>query len=622
MDAIFRRASLLLALAGLGASRTAAAQGTASGGAPMPPPAGLPTGQPTPTDASSLARSAGLVGRGNAWQATTHGEIASAYLNVIPTFRQSGAAEGTVLRTVQDELRERVSFTQFLTQGRSPGAAIAAAIEHVWRNNGNGGGEVVLPPGAPIIVTEPIPARPGVLVRGPRRILVPPGVRVAFGLFDVDGTDEFAIADLDLSLSRRAGPAIIRGSASGFSARGLRVHAGRSIWFERGMRARISDLICFGGTSAIGLGTRPSDLAEDIVVTGLQAYDMLNEAVDINYNVNGFKLQGFTFRRVSLRERGEAIDIGGGECRDISISNGLIDCSGSTFAVSGIRTKLGTQNLKISNVDIRNGESGGIGILLDTVQGVVMDGVNIDGTFARGFFASAAARDVVWRSGRCDSPIHVNGATDVDIDVTHDGGGTDSTRPAITVSAGARRVVIRGMVRDRPRAPALRLGEAQEVSPQARRGLPPTPGDVRDCAVLGLRAIGVERGIEALEGCERLRVSDLLVTEAGREAVWLGEGCRNLELRGLMAVDYSRDAAGAHAALRIGGAAHGSLVRDVVARDTRTAAARTGGAALEVAGPSEAVLIDGIIADGLPGPVQIGLDRLTGSSVGPILRRA
>lgn len=612
MDARHSRAAILLALAGLAGAKPAASQGMA------PAPA---AGLPPPGNAPSLANGTGLVGRGNAWQATPQAEIASAYLNVIPTFRQSGAAEGTVARTVQDELRERVSFTQFLTQGRSPGAAIAAAIEHVWRNNGDGGGEVVLPAGSPIIVTEPIPARPGVLVRGPRRILVPPGVRTAFGLFDVDGTDEFAIADLDMALSRRAGPAIIRGGASGFSARGLRVQAGRSIWFERGMRARISDMICFGGTSAIGLGTRPSDLAEDIVVTGLQAYDMLNEAVDINFNVNGFKLQGFTFRRVSLRERGETIDIGGGECRDISISNGMIDCAGSAFPVSGIRAKLGTRNLKISNVDIRNGETGGIAIHLDTVQGLVMDGVNVDSTFTRGFFASAAARDVVWRSGRCDSPLHVNGASDVQLDVTHDGGGTESTQPAITVSSGAERVVISGIVRGRPRAPAVRLGEAQEVPPQARRGPPPGPGNVRDCAISGLRATGVERGVEALDGCERLRISDVLVTQTGKEAVWLGDGCRNLDLRGLMAVDYSQDTAGAHAALRLGAGAHGSVVRDVVGRDTRPPAGRTGGPALAIAGVSEAVLVDGIIADGVRGPAHAGTESLAGSHIGTVLRR-
>ncbi len=594
-----RRSFLLTPLLGLGAfTRSAHAAPEAAAAPPPAPGAAAPLAGTGPAEAAGQG---GLVQQSAAWRVTTQGDLAAAYVNVIPTFRQAG---GEAARTVADELRERVSVTQFMTGGRTAGAAIAAAIDHVWRNNGDRGGEVLLPAGPPLVVGAPIAARPGVTVRGTgARIEVPantPGR--SFGLFDVDGTDRFTLLDLTLSLSRRAGPAVIRGDASDFSARGLRVEGGRSIWFARGRRARIADMICWGGTNAVGGGGGPDDRSEDVVVTNLQAYDMQDEAIDINFNMAGFYLSGFTFRRCSLARRGEVIDIGGGECRDITIANGLVDCSGSPHRVGGIGVKRNTRNVSITGVDIINGQAeGSVAIRLHNSMRVNIAAVNVGPGFTYGFYSNSGTNEVEWRGGRCDSPLRINGGADVDLDVMHDGGNTESTLPAFTVAAGARRATIRGLVRNRPRAPAVLLGFGR--------------GSTEGCRVLDLQAQGVERAIAGLARTEGLRVSGLRAAAIGKEAIHLADGARDATLRDITVADYSRDAAARHAAIRLGAGCDGAILRDIRTRDSGEEGARTAGPAVAIDGASRGVILDGIVAAQAPAAVA-GAERLSGSMVG------
>lgn len=603
------RRGLLAPLAALLTLRPgpAAAQ-AANGTAPDPAPSGPIPPDPAPSGAltPAVAQDGALTRQAGGWRSTTQGELASAYVNTIPTFRQ--AAGEAAARTLGEELGERVAFTQFLSGGRSPGEAIALAIDYVWRNNGGRGGEVLLPPGPPITVTASIAARPGVLVRGPRLIQVPPETRNAFAVFSVDGTDDFGLVDLDMALSRRAGPASVTGNASGFSARGLRVREGRSIWFKNARAARISDMICRGGTNAIGAGSDPSDGIEDIVVSNLQAYDMRDEAVDINYNVTGFHLSGFTFRRCALGRRGEVIDIGGGNCRDITIANGLIDCSGAPHRVNGITLKRRARNVKIIGVDIVNGRDDATGIHLNSCSNVAIEATNVDASFLMGVFSQSEVSDVRWRGGRCDSPIAVAGGADIEFDLTHDGGGTTSPRPAFSIGGDARRITMRGTVRNRPQGAAVVIGTGRS-----------TPAD---CSIDGMRVQKVARGVLLHPGCDAARILDLQAREVGGDVVRVGAGCRHFTLRNLSATDYATDQPGTGAALRLGPACHGSILRDVVARDTRAGDARSSGPAILIEGPSEGVILDGVLASNLAGPAQQGLDHLSGSTAGRVLTLA
>jgi hypothetical protein len=591
-----RRVAIFTPLAAL-VSRPARAETTSS-----LPLAALNPAAPLSGDTATVAAQRLPIWQSGQWRATSQGDLAAAYINKIPSFRQLAGEAETATRTVAEELRERVAFTQFLTGARSPGEAIAAAVDHVWRNNGASGGEVLLPPGRAISVVAPIPARPGVTVRGPRLIEVPEWAAPGIGLFDVDGTEDFTLTDLLMSLGKRCSPASIRGGASGFSARGIRVHRGRTFWFERGGRARLSDIIYRGGTGVIGGGSRDGDRMEDVVATNIQAYDMDAEPIDLNFNVDGFSLTNFTFRHGSLRERGEMIDIGGGYCRNITIAHGLIDCGGAAHATTGIKVKLGTRNLRILGVDIVNGNPGrSVGIHLAQVDGVTIEATNVDSTFARGLFSEPAASDVRWRGGRCDSLVRVNGGSDIDLDIVHDGGGTDSPRAAVGIGFGARRAVIRGSVRNRPASAAVVLGGGR--------------GGASDCGAEGLAVQRTLRGVMVAGGCERPRLRDLEMQEIGREAVFLSEGCRNAEIRSLTAVNFSTEGPGKHAALRISAGCHGSRVRDVLARDTGEGDTRNGGPAIAVAGPSKGLVVDGVIGDNLPARTATGLEQLAESSV-------
>jgi hypothetical protein len=228
----------------------------------------------------------------------------------------------------------------------------------------------------------------------------------------------------------------------------------------------------------------------------------------------------------------------------------------------------------------------------------------VDGSFARGFFAEPSVRDVTWRGGRCDSPLHVNGASDVTLDIVHDGEGTESPRPAFSVGFGARRVTVSGTVRNRPNGAAASIGGGR--------------GGAQECRVHGLAAQWVARGVVGQRGCERLRLEDLTMRDVGGEAVVFGAGCRNLMLRHLVVVDHSA-AAPPLPAVRVGAGCDGSVLRDIVVRDTRDAGERRGGPALAFEGASRGVLLDGLVADNLPGVAVSGQDALIGSVIGAVL---
>lgn len=606
-DSLRRRSAFLLPFAA--APVASAAAGEAAGSVTPLPSGPLEAATSLVAEgAAGAARQGTLAWQAGRWRLATHGDLAAAYLNVIPTFRQA-AGEDARPRTVEEELRERVAFTQFQTSGRNPGQAIAAAIDYLRRNNAAAGGEVVLPHGPPIHVVAPIAAAPGIVVRGTRPIEVPDFPRGGLGLFDVDGADDFTMAGLVLSLGRRCGPARILGDAKGFAARGLRIREGRSIWFKRGRQARITDVIGYGGTAIIGAGAGPEDLAEDIVATNIQGYDLRDEAIDLNYNVRSFHLSGFTFRRCSLFRNGEVIDIGGGECRDITIADGLIDCSGSTHTVAGIRIKRATRNVAIHGVHIINGKpDGSIGIHVTSATNVSIRDTHVDNSFARGFFAEPSVRDVSWQGGRCDSPLQVNGASDIRLDVTHDGGGTASDRPAYAIGFGARRVTIGGSVRGRPGAAAVAVGGGR--------------GGAVDCEVAGFSVDQVGRAVIAQNGCDRLRILDLRSNAAQQETVLVTPGCRNTQIRGVLSVDGSAGRPRAFPTVRLGRDCHGSILRDVTARDTREGEDRSSGPVIIIDGPSRGVIVDALVGDNLAGPTQIGTDRLQESSVGAVLTLA
>jgi hypothetical protein len=232
---------------------------------------------------------------------------------------------------------------------------------------------------------------------------------------------------------------------------------------------------------------------------------------------------------------------------------------------------------------------------------VTIESTNVDSTFARGLFSEPAASDVRWRGGRCDSLVRVNGGSDIDLDIVHDGGGTDSPRAAVGIGFGARRAVIRGTVRNRPASAAVVLGGGR--------------GGASDCGAEGLAVQRTLRGVMVAGGCERPRLRDLEMQEIGREAVFLSEGCRNAEIRSLTAVNFSTEGPGKHAALRISAGCHGSRVRDVLARDTGEGDTRNGGPAIAVAGPSKGLVVDGVIGDNLPARTATGLEQLAESSV-------
>jgi hypothetical protein len=216
--------------------------------------------------------------------------------------------------------------------------------------------------------------------------------------------------------------------------------------------------------------------------------------------------------------------------------------------------------------------------------------------------------DVRWRGGRCDSPITVTGSSDIDLDLTHNGGGTTSPRPAFSIGGDARRITLRGTVRNRPQGAAVEIG--------AGRGTP------ADCSVEGLRVQKVAQGVVLHPGCDAPRILDLQAREVGGNVVRIGAGCRHVTLRGLSATDYATDQPGTGAALRLGPACHGSILRDLTARDTREGDQRSSGPAIIVEGPSEGVILDGVIAANLAGPAQQGLDHLSGGAVGRVLSTA
>jgi hypothetical protein len=77
-------------------------------------------------------------------------------------------------------------------------------------------------------------AAPGVLVRGPRRIEVPCFPGIELGAFDMDGAEDFALADLSFALGRRCAPARIAGDAAAFLRREQRRQPGAALRIELG----------------------------------------------------------------------------------------------------------------------------------------------------------------------------------------------------------------------------------------------------------------------------------------------------------------------------------------------------------------------------------------------------
>jgi hypothetical protein len=504
--------------------------------------------------------------------------------------------------------REQVVLADFLGHGRSPAEALALAIDRVWRNNGEAGGEVLLPPGPPLPITEPVAARPHVTVRGPARLHAPGWTRRDAGLFHVDGVRGFAISDLEINTGRRARPVWVDGGATGLRLSRLLLVECRSLWFEKGGEAELSDIAARRGTALLGCGTDHNSAVHGIRATRLDAEDMMDEAVDLNFNVGGVRISHFAFRRCSLARPGEMIDIGGGECHDIEIEDGELDCAGSAHPVAGVRIKLDSHDIRLGRVTIRGGRADGFGFHLARCERIAIRGCHVARGFGRGFFSEPTVREVSWRGGTCDAPLHVNGGQDLAFDIVHDASDEESTAPAFNIGFGARRISVAGRVANRPRAAAVALGA--------------TTGGARDCTVEGLVAERVRRGVEARPGTAGLRINDLVVRQSAAEAVFLADGVAGTALRDVVAEDYSLAAPRHHAAIRLGEGGDGTVLRRITARDTRAEAGRTSGPLLAVDGVARGVVLGEATAQNLPVAPLRGLSRLSESEVATVATAA
>ncbi len=509
-------------------------------------------------------------------------------------------------RTIGAKLYEQVSHLDFQTSGRSEVEAINAAIEYIWRNNADAGGEVYIPPGAAISFTAPILAYPGVKLRGKRELIVPSWTHGSqIGLIHVDGVDGFEAAGFRCNTGRRCSPVFATGGATRLRVLDFYIDDCRSIFAQSVNGMIVRDLFARNGTAAFGSGSNISADVKNVELVNIIAEDMRNEAVDINYNTVGLSLTNFSFARCSTSESGETIDVGGGTQEDIKISNGRIDCGGTAVSntVSGIKVKLGARNVTIAGVSIVNGDpdrSTCNGITLTECYNVDILGCQVDHTFARGFSVEPAARDFHWSGGKNDSPAVLYGHRG-SIDYAHDGQGSAAGGSAVQVGAGAEYVTVGGHIRNRP-GTAVTFGVAS--------------GMTLDCGIKGLTVENCRRAAIFGALASRGFAEDVLMREVANIGITFEAGHTRPRVRNITSIDGSTESPLLRPAVQVAAGCHGGKFNDITSIDTGTGAARTSGRALSFAGESYGCQVATIIGDGIAftSPVS-GTELLTNSYI-------
>lgn len=510
--------------------------------------------------------------------------------------------------TLGGQAAERVTYTQFKTSGRTDVEAINAAMAEIFTNNGNAGGEVIVPPGAAIACTAPITAYSGVRLRGARELTVPSwSLGTGVGLIDCDGVTDFAVDGFRINTGRRCNAVMVKGGATGVSISRFVMDDCRSIFALNGSQIRINDVIARNGTGLFGCGSNSSSDIADVTITNAQAYDMRNEAIDLNFNIRRFTLTGFVFRRCSSSQNGEVIDLGGGYHDDIAISDGVIDCGGvdAPFTVGGIKAKQGVRRLSIDGVKITNGKplvSTSVGLALTEVYDVDITGVQIDDTFGRGLFIEPDARDVRWNGGSCNSIAVIYGQR-CDLRFDHDGQGTSNASPAVNIGTAAANIAYSGRVRARPNAAAVDIGGGV--------------GGATDCGVRNLVVEGCLRGVFLRTGSVRPFVEGATLRNVARIGITHEATVPDASIRNVVGIDCSTETALGSPLINVAADCHGSTYNDIRAIDTRSGAARTSGRAITWAGSNYGVQYDRVIGHNIAfaSPVS-GTSNLANSFAG------
>jgi polygalacturonase len=326
---------------------------------------------------------------------------------------------------------------------RTWNSAIQAAIDYA-ADQGTAA-TVVLSPGTTIELTGPIYLRNNVRFETNRHFYVSTSSWPAnTGVFHFTSCSGAGVVGPYVRFSnKQAGIAWFDGGAHKCYLRDLTWNNGRSIWFANAVGPTyINNVAHYNGTAVIGAGANASASIEDVICHGVYGYNLQAEAVDINFNVKKFVLNGFHFKGFV----GEAIDIGGGNCEYITISDGIIDCNKAN--ATGINVKLNAKNVNISNVAIVNASASlAYGILIDDSNYVNLDGCFIDHTFTRGLQVEPGAKNLSGRL-RCNSPMVFYEAVNVDLDVQMDLAQVSTTvlDAAIAVAASSGPITISGRI--------------------------------------------------------------------------------------------------------------------------------------------------------------------------------
>mgnify|MGYP003633331386 FL=1 len=115
------------------------------------------------------------------------------------------------------------------------------------------------------------------------------------------------------------------------------------------------NMVATGGDFASGSAT---GLVEGVQILNNYCKDVQSEAIDINYNTHDVVIDNNTLINCAFGEpTGEPVDIGGGDCDNIKITNNTINNSGDV--ASAIWVKLGTKRVLIQGNVIDGGWAGG-----------------------------------------------------------------------------------------------------------------------------------------------------------------------------------------------------------------------------------------------------------------------
>lgn len=112
----------------------------------------------------------------------------------------------------------------------------------------------------------------------------------------------------------------------------------------------------YGGLFGLALGGdgagNTDGAVENTIVAGNIIRGAYSEGIDVNWDVVYATIAGNQLRGNNVGAGEEEIDIGGGQCRDIIVSDNIVD--GAGLSGTGINVKMGSKNVKVADNVLRN----------------------------------------------------------------------------------------------------------------------------------------------------------------------------------------------------------------------------------------------------------------------------